>query len=75
MGMASFTENMDQVRAEFKILKKLFDKLKSRPLPQNVVMKELSMGMSGDYKIAMEEGSTMVRVGSAIFGQRNYPTT
>jgi PLP dependent protein len=75
MGMASFTENMDQVRAEFKILKKLFDKLKSRPLPENVVMKELSMGMSGDYKIAMEEGSTMVRVGSAIFGQRNYPTT
>lgn len=75
MGMASFTENMDQVRAEFKILKKLFDKLKSSPLPENVVMKELSMGMSGDYKIAMEEGSTMVRVGSAIFGQRNYPTT
>ncbi len=74
MGMASFTENMEQVRTEFKILKKLFDKLKSRPLPENVVMKELSMGMSGDYTIAMEEGSTMVRVGSAIFGQRNYPT-
>lgn len=74
MGMASFTENMDQVRVEFKILKKLFDELKSMPLPENVLMKELSMGMSGDYKIAMEEGSTMVRVGSAIFGQRNYPT-
>lgn len=73
MGMASFTENMDQVRAEFKMLKNLFDELKSMPLPENVVMKELSMGMSGDYKIAMEEGSTMVRVGSAIFGQRNYP--
>jgi pyridoxal phosphate enzyme (YggS family) len=74
MGMASFTENMDQVRSEFKSLKKLFEELKSIPLPENVVMKELSMGMSGDYKIAMEEGSTMVRVGSAIFGQRNYPT-
>lgn len=73
MGMASFTENMDQVRAEFKTLKKLFEELKSMTLPKNVVMQELSMGMSGDYTIAMEEGSTMVRVGSAIFGQRNYP--
>lgn len=73
MGMASFTENIDQVRAEFKTLKKLFEEIKSMPLPENVVMKELSMGMSGDYKVAMEEGSTMVRVGSAIFGQRNYP--
>jgi hypothetical protein len=75
MGMASFTENMNQVRDEFKLLKKLFDNLKSMTLPGNVVMRELSMGMSGDYKIAMEEGSTMVRVGSAIFGQRNYPVT
>jgi hypothetical protein len=75
MGMASFTENMDQVRGEFKLLKNLFDNLKSMPLPENTVMNELSMGMSGDYKIAIEEGSTMVRVGSAIFGQRNYPVT
>jgi hypothetical protein len=75
MGMASFTENMQQVRNEFKLLKKLFENLKSMSLPENVVMKELSMGMSGDYTIAMEEGSTMVRVGSAIFGQRNYPVT
>lgn len=73
MGMASFTENQDQVRSEFKILKKLFEEIKQLPLPKNVVMNELSMGMSGDYTIAMEEGSTMIRVGSSIFGQRQYP--
>lgn len=71
MGMATFTENEEQVRREFSALKKLFDKLKDRNLP-NVAMEELSMGMSGDYLIALEEGSTMIRVGSAIFGQRNY---
>jgi pyridoxal phosphate enzyme (YggS family) len=71
MGMASFTENQAQVRNEFRSLKALFDKLKSHPLPANVQMTELSMGMSGDYQLAIEEGSTMVRVGSAIFGPRN----
>jgi pyridoxal phosphate enzyme (YggS family) len=70
MGMATFTDNKNQVRKEFKGLKTFFEKLKSSNLPSNVQMKELSMGMSGDYQIALEEGSTMIRVGSAIFGER-----
>jgi pyridoxal phosphate enzyme (YggS family) len=72
MGMATFTDNKDQVRKEFRSLKDIFDKLKSQKLPPHAEMRELSMGMSGDYNIAIEEGSTMVRVGSAIFGQRDY---
>jgi pyridoxal phosphate enzyme (YggS family) len=71
MGMATFTENSDQIRKEFRSLKSLFDELKETPLPDFVEMRELSMGMSGDYEIAQEEGSTMVRIGSAIFGARN----
>jgi PLP dependent protein len=74
MGMATFTENETVVREEFAGLKALFDKLKQGPLPENLRMEELSMGMSGDYQIAQEEGSTMVRIGSAIFGARNYNT-
>lgn len=74
MGMASFTENQEQIRTEFRGLKQLFEKLKKRALPSFVDLKELSIGMSGDYQIAQEEGSTMVRIGSAIFGSRNYPT-
>lgn len=72
MGMATFTEDLQLVRSEFRGLKNFFDKLKSEKLPPQFQMKELSMGMSGDYKIAIEEGSTMVRVGSAIFGERVY---
>ena len=72
MGMATNTDNQEQVRMEFRGLKALFDELKTNSLPQNVEMQELSMGMSGDYKIALEEGSTMVRIGSAIFGARDY---
>ncbi len=71
MGMASFTENNDIIRAEFKKLKTFFDSLQKYIL-LNVNPTILSMGMSGDYKIAIEEGSTMIRVGSAIFGTRNY---
>lgn len=67
MGMATFTEDTNQVRREFKTLHSLFEKLKSN-LP---TMDTLSMGMSGDYKIAIAEGSTMVRIGSSIFGARN----
>jgi len=74
MGMATFTENKDQVRKEFRSLKNLFDKIAKMDLPSNIEMKELSMGMSQDYQIAMEEGSTLVRIGTAIFGNRNYPT-
>jgi pyridoxal phosphate enzyme (YggS family) len=70
MGMATFTEDQAQVRKEFKSLKILFEKLRSSSLPKQVEIKTLSMGMSGDYKMAIEEGSTMVRVGSAIFGSR-----
>ncbi|WP_333821068.1 YggS family pyridoxal phosphate-dependent enzyme [Ohtaekwangia sp.] len=73
MGMASFTQNEEQIRQEFRSLKIFFEKLKAASQPPSVTMKELSMGMSSDYKIAMEEGSTMIRVGTAIFGHRNYP--
>lgn len=72
MGMATNTENEATVRKEFKELKALFDQLKKESNSNKVIMKELSMGMTSDYKIALEEGSTMIRVGSAIFGNRNY---
>ena len=68
MGMASFTENKNQIRIEFNNLKKIFDELKIK-YPK---LKIISMGMSGDYKIAIEEGSNMIRIGSKIFGKRNY---
>jgi pyridoxal phosphate enzyme (YggS family) len=71
MGMATFTEDQSQIRKEFNSLKSLFEELKGRNLPAFVQLKELSMGMSGDYLIAQEEGSTMVRIGSAIFGGRS----
>jgi PLP dependent protein len=70
MGMATFTDDKTQIRKEFRGLKQLFEELKQRNLPAFVQLKELSMGMSGDYQIAQEEGSTMVRIGSAIFGSR-----
>ena len=67
MGMATFTDNEAQLRSEFSKLKRLFDDFsKTHP-----AFEILSMGMSGDYKIAIEEGSNMVRVGSAIFGERD----
>jgi pyridoxal phosphate enzyme (YggS family) len=70
MGIATLTENKAQVRDEFHKLKLLFENLKKHPLPANVIMKELSMGMSADYSMALAEGSTMIRVGTAIFGTR-----
>lgn len=73
MGMATFTENAAQIRKEFKGLNELFEGLsKEHSSMTNVDMEILSMGMSGDYQIALEEGSNMVRVGSSIFGARNY---
>lgn len=69
MGMASNTDDLNVVRAEFRGLKNTFESFKSHENAQ-VTMRELSMGMSGDYLIAQEEGSTLVRVGSAIFGSR-----
>jgi len=67
MGMATFTDNANQVRKEFSGLKSLYTKLSNNYTDFNT----LSMGMSGDYKIAIEEGSNMVRIGSSIFGSRN----
>jgi PLP dependent protein len=72
MGMASYTENINQIRSEFTLIKGLFDELKAQNLPENIQLDTLSIGMSGDYLIAQEVGSTMVRIGSAIFGTRNY---
>lgn len=71
MGMASFSEDLDLVRREFEFLKNLFDKYANLQI-SNFKFQILSMGMSGDYKIAIEEGSTMVRIGSLLFGARNY---
>ncbi len=72
MGMATFTDDENQVRKEFHTLKMLFDTLKSTYFANEPEFKEISMGMSDDFKIAIEEGSTMVRIGSSIFGVRNY---
>lgn len=72
MGMATNTQDKNRVRKEFRHLRSLFNRIKDRYQSPLVDMKELSMGMSGDYEIAIEEGSTIIRVGSAIFGQRNY---
>ena len=68
MGMATFTSNALLIDSEFKLLKRLFDKTNEK-FPD---MKILSMGMSGDYQIAIKCGSNMVRIGSKIFGARNY---
>ncbi len=67
MGMATFTEDMEQVRSEFRSLKSLYDEVRTGRQEMDI----LSMGMSGDYAIAIEEGSTMVRIGSSIFGLRD----
>ena len=72
MGMASLTDNAVQIRKEFNQLRKLFEQLASQQLPPQVEMKELSMGMSSDYELAVDEGSTLVRIGTSIFGERNY---
>ena len=72
MGMATFTENDEQIKKEFRHLKSLFDEIKKIGLT-GMEMTELSMGMSSDYQIAIQEGSTMVRVGSSVFGERAYP--
>lgn len=72
MGMATFTDNLQQVRTEFRFLKNLFEEVKQKYFQEKPWFKELSMGMSSDYQIAVEEGSTMVRIGSNIFGHRSY---
>ena len=70
MGMATFTENQDQIKKEFLQLKTIFDNLQQHPTTHNLQPTTLSMGMSGDYQLAIECGSTMVRIGSSIFGRR-----
>jgi len=71
MGMASFTDDLEKVRSEFKYLRSLYDKYSTLNI-QHSTFNILSMGMSADYKIAIEEGSNMIRIGSLIFGERNY---
>ncbi len=70
MGMATYTDDNDRIRSEFKTLRQLFDTLRSGPFAGKDDFTHCSMGMSGDYQIALEEGSTMVRIGSAIFPSR-----
>ena len=72
MGMATFTDDMEEVRKEFKHLKTIFETLKKTYFTDQPQFKEISMGMSDDYPIAVEEGATLIRVGSKIFGARNY---
>jgi pyridoxal phosphate enzyme (YggS family) len=72
MGMATFTDDESIIRREFQLLKAAFDRLKSGFFHNSETFSEISMGMTDDFKIAIEEGSTMVRVGSAIFGSRQY---
>lgn len=70
MGMATFTDNEEQIRKEFIRLKSIFDRLSEKPSTVNCQLSTLSMGMSGDYRLAIDCGSTMVRIGSSIFGER-----
>ncbi len=72
MGMSTFTNNNNQIRKEFNNLKLLFDEIKAKfnKVNKNLILDSLSMGMSGDYKIALEEGSNIIRIGSLIFGER-----
>jgi pyridoxal phosphate enzyme (YggS family) len=72
MGMATFTDNQNQLEEEFSSLKNFFSQLVLKTATENCKLQTLSMGMSGDYQLAIRNGSTMVRVGSAIFGARNY---
>lgn len=72
MGMATFTEDKEQVRREFRQLKGFYDLLKKDFFVNDEAFNEISMGMSGDYREAIEEGATMVRIGSLIFGERNH---
>ncbi len=71
MGMATFTDNQEQLKREFSSLKQLFDTFKNKYNSETIKAEILSMGMSGDYQLAISQGSNMVRVGSSIFGTRN----
>lgn len=71
MGMASFVDDQDQIKREFRTLKQIFVKLKSKYYAKDSAFKEISMGMSDDYLLALEEGSTLVRIGTLLFGPRD----
>jgi len=70
MGMASFTDDMARVRSEFRLLAAIFRQLRDTHFAGSSHFREISMGMSGDWRVAVEEGSTMIRVGTLIFGER-----
>lgn len=70
MGMATYTDDKEQIRSEFKMIKSLFDEFKTKHFANEDSFREVSMGMSGDYPIAIEEGATIIRVGTLIFGER-----
>lgn len=72
MGMATFTDDVNRVRNEFRNLKVIFESIRMKYFQDNPEFCEISMGMSDDYAVAVEEGSTIVRIGSKIFGERNY---
>lgn len=72
MGMASHTDDEARLRADFRAIRSIFDRLKAGPFADHPEFKEVSMGMSHDWHIAVEEGSTLVRIGSSIFGPRDY---
>ncbi len=72
MGMGTFTDDMELVRKEFQNLRNIFEQLKTNYFAQDENFKEISMGMSNDFQVAIEEGSTIIRIGSTIFGERNY---
>jgi uncharacterized pyridoxal phosphate-containing UPF0001 family protein len=72
MGIATNTPDEQQLRKEFRALKTGFNQLKQQFFAGSDAFREISMGMSSDFELAVEEGSTMVRVGSSIFGARNY---
>lgn len=72
MGMATFTDDMIQVRKEFRHISRFFNQIKNKYFSGNEYFRDLSIGMSGDYETAIEEGATIIRIGSLIFGERNY---
>lgn len=72
MGMASLTDNEEQIRKEFRLIAETFKTMKEKLFKDAAYFKEISMGMSSDFKIAIEEGATIVRIGSTIFGARDY---
>lgn len=73
MGIATYTDNKQVIEAEFSMLRKWFERIKNEYFKEVSYFNELSMGMSNDFQIAIEQGSTMIRIGSLIFGERYYP--